>query len=372
MKKNLLLFFLTAVLLLSSLSLTGCTFVPSVETETITRITLSVGAEIELMVNYENRVITASALDPRALVLISGEELTDITPDKAAERFTKLAAEAGFTTKDSPAPVKLSVSGKSDYVDIITELITKKVKKVLKKNDISASFDIEQPKSVEELSEILAGAGYISAETLSEMNEGDLYYALTWRRKEAASLHLKEFGFLYYFDKEIASTTAIFDKKLNMIGEMGDAQIDTYTSYGNAVNSYKFKAAALLDFLYTSYISADSEYRQLLGDICRAEVIKDDALYAEALGKLEQCNADILSEFEEYEEAMLAARENVHEVENNFPAEVTSAYKQVALKYVNEVSEIMKEYITDYEEKNKADIDAIGTALQNAKSELMK
>ena len=120
MKKTLILILALA---LAIVSLASCTYVPTVDSDVITMITIDAGASVELMVNPKNNVSVATPLNDEAAIIMYGEDLTNQKPDEAAAKFVSLAAKAGFLAEGT---VKLSVTGSSDYVEVITELITKK------------------------------------------------------------------------------------------------------------------------------------------------------------------------------------------------------------------------------------------------------
>ena len=145
MKKTLVLIL---VLALAVASLASCTYVPTVDADIITMITIDAGASVELMVNPKNNVSVATPLNDQASIIMSGEDLTNRKPDEAAAKFVSLAAKAGFLAEGT---VKLSVTGDSDYAEVITELITKKSVKAMKKEGIKGKVEMVDPISEAEL-----------------------------------------------------------------------------------------------------------------------------------------------------------------------------------------------------------------------------
>ena len=107
MKKKLVILFLSTILILSALP--ACTYVPTVDADVITMITVDADAKVEFMVNPKNTVVSATPLNDIASIIMVGESLTGIKPEEAAAEFISLALNAGLLSEDGLKNVKISV-----------------------------------------------------------------------------------------------------------------------------------------------------------------------------------------------------------------------------------------------------------------------
>ncbi len=336
MKNKLIILLVSTILILSAL--TSCTYIPKVSLDTVTRITLDAGAAVEFMVNRENDVVAATALNDQASVLLVNEDFLKISPDKAADKFMTLALESGF----DGSKVKLSISGESDYVDVITEMIQKKIEKRLEKFGASASIEMVEPATADELRKIFLDGNFYTEEEMSLIGEGQLIYYLARCRLETAFLPSAELKRLYYISRYCNVDIYMAEERLGVIEYIANEYPDAYAAYAEAFNMLKESAIAL---------EATAKELCLTSD-------HNEASVNEAL-------EPYYSDFDVKKNAILS-------IEEAFPKEVTTALRKASYDIQTTLMAKRNNFPSAFKEKYRGEIDAVINELSDKKNDLIK
>ena len=120
MKRKILCAFLVCAMLASSLVLVSCGGNRPTE-GTVTRMTVDINPSVEFMIDDENKVISATALNDDGSVILVGEAFVGKTPEEAVELMLTVATETGYLVKGNVQAtdnaVKISVTGDTKYVE---------------------------------------------------------------------------------------------------------------------------------------------------------------------------------------------------------------------------------------------------------------
>ena len=356
-------------------SLSSCTYIPTVASDVITMITIDADARVEFMVNPENKVVSATPLNDIAAIIIFGEDFKGKKPDEAAADFISISAKAGLI---SELPVKLSVSGESDYVDVITEMISKKIVKSMKKAGIKGSVEMVEPMTRDELLALCLENGYIDQENLDNISYNRLVYTLATKRVSSRDFFTEEMKFLYntlgglYYDTCIKSET-LTDLSLKQ-SEAGEI----YAAYSSAVSSYKTALEEFEQFYVSSYFSENSEYQKALGTMRDAkEAVLNGSGSAEALQKATADLSEIISSIKNETNERLSdiklKLSEINELEKTFEDNDTVSIhlKQTYLVRIARVKEKTQSFTADFNTKFEKELTFIKNSLSARKDNLL-
>lgn len=330
MKNKLIILLLATVLILSAF--TSCTYIPKVSYNTVTRITLEAGASVEFIVNRENDVVAVTPLNDEACVLLINEDLLKIAPDKAADKFMTLVLKSGFNGDK----VKLSISGESDYVDVITEMIQKKIQKRLKKFSVNASIEMVEPATVFQLRDIMLDDKLYNELEMSIIGDSELIYYLALSRQETAALPSLPLKKLYYAAKELNVEIYTAEGKLGVLETIKTEYPEAYEVYNEAFNMLKESAAALENAAKELYLGNSTE--------------AIDSYY---------------SDFEAKKVALTS-------IEEAFQKEVTVAIRKAYYETQTALISKRNSFPFTFKEKYQSEIDATTSELVARKNELIK
>lgn len=373
MKKIFIPILLALVLIISALPLTSCTYVPSVPETTVTRIIIDAEAEVELIVNFKNNVATVTPLNEIAEILLSGETLINMTPDKTAAEIAKLIGKSGLLYTDKTETVRLSISGDpdSDYVEVITKMIEKKLTKTFKKYDVTIKIEHFEPATDDELKALLMDEKLYSEKMIDEYVRTEKNFALALARIESAALPTSVFKYMYFSNLERAGIIFQKDQIAVMIKELGDAHAETLAAYENAIAEMKKASDAIDSFIYDSYLSADCDYITNLEALYDMILFRSADAYDMAKEMLDITDENIKNELSAYYTAFEEANAAVIEIENNFDQEIVVKYRNVGIDIQNKVSEYEDGAKDRFNEKYASELSAARDALNNVKTQLI-
>ena len=330
MKRKIIILFIAALLLAATL--TSCTYVPKVSYDTVTRITLDAGVSVELIVNRENNVVAVTPLNDMACALLINEDLLMTSPDKAIDKIMTLILKGGFDGDK----VLLSISGNSDYVDVITDMIEKKIEKRLKKFKLDATVEIIEPMEADDLRAICLDGHFYTEDEMSMLGDGELIYYLALRRKEGAFLPSLELKSFYFISKECYSEIYFVEGKLGSVETVKDEHPEDYAAYASAFEALKASALALEEAARALY--------------------------------LEEANIDLTP----YYSDLKAKKEAITSLEEGFGKEVTYAIRSAYTKTQPELAEKKARFQQTFYDMYKSEIEEATNALTEMKNELTK
>lgn len=329
--KRKIIILLIAVLLLAS-ALTSCTYVPKVSLDTITRITLDAGASVELIVNRENNVVAVTPLNELASALLINEDLLKIAPDKAIDKIMNLALKSGF----SGDKVLLSISGKSDYVDVITGMIEKKINKNLKKFKLDATIEHVEPATAAELRELFESTRLYTEDEMLGIGDDALTYYIALGRQETAFLPSSELKNFYYVSKECHMAIYTSEVKIEILETVKEDYPDAYDAYVGAFDMLKESALALEAAARELYLEA-------------SDVALDD-----------------------YYSDLEAKQIAINSIEAAFERDVTIAIRSAVYQTQTTLIEKRSTFPKTFYEMYKSEVEAVKNALAEKKNELIK
>lgn len=335
MKKRILCLSMVIVLILSASVLVSCESAAP-EEGTVTRLTVDINPSIELMVDDEGLVVSATALNDDGSILIAGEALVGKTPEEAVELVVSLAAETGYLVQGNVEvadnTVKISVSGDSKYAEQLRKAVEKKAEAVLEKFDIDGKIERAEALETEALRRMALETGLYTEEQLAAMTDEQLCEVIAMGRIETALLLTEDMRRAYYAAREYEISFAESQATAKIIEGMGGVYSLTYGVYKAALDVYSAAIAELEELRYELLVSPESEYQKSLAELRDAKV---------ELLKQKTYTASLDVNGEEYASASVTLQ--LDEEKYDRALEVYEAHGQRANEAIDKVLERMKQ-----------------------------
>ena len=224
------------------------------EEGTITRMTVDINPSVEFMIDDENMVVSATALNDDGSILLAGEAFVGKTPEEAVELVVSLAAETGYLVKGNVEAdentVKISVSGDTKYAEQLAAEAEAKAQDVLKSFDIEGKVQQMEALNTEALRAVAASTSLYTEEELAAMDDKQLYAVIAEGRIETALLITEEMREAYYTAKEYKISFAESEEVARIIGEMGGLYKLVHVTYKTALDAYSSAITTLDEFRY--------------------------------------------------------------------------------------------------------------------------
>ena len=258
------------------------------EEGTLTRMTVDINPSVEFMVDDENKVVSATALNDDGSILIAGEAFVGKTPEDAVELVVSLAAETGYLVKGNVEAdentVKISVSGDTKYAEQLAKDMEATAKDVLKSFDIEGKVEQVKALNTEALRAVALSTSLYTEEELAAMDDKQLYAVIAEGRIETALLITEEMRQAYYAAKEYKISFAESEEVSKIIGELGGAYKLIQMTYKTALDTYSAAITALDEFRYETLVSPESEYQKSLAALREAKTeLLEQKTYAASL-----------------------------------------------------------------------------------------
>ena len=374
MKSKILILILALVMAVSAL--TSCTYVPSIEDGSLTLITVDAGVKMEFVVNANNSVIAATPLDDTAAILLSGETLSGMSPDKSVAEFVALAAKAKLI---EGGLVQFSITGASDYTEVMTKLITKKSLKSMKKAGIEGRVEVVAPMNDAELRNLCLEKKYIYEEDSSNYTYNDLIYALAIRRVGYIDFPSEELIYLYEIFDETYYNSIVKGETLKDVETKKDAAPNTFVAYQAAVSAYTSLTADVKAFFVEYYFAEDSDYQITLAAMrdAREAMINgtgSKAAYENAEKAFNEAATIARNEVETYRKKLDIAYESIETVESTFidqnelELHLRQTYKDRYARVKSALENVNKDFRAEFE----AEIALVTKELAARKQNLIK
>lgn len=369
---------------------------------TYTRMTVDINPSVEFMVDDQNKVVSATALNDDGSILIAGEAFVGKTPEEAVEMVVSLANDTGYLVKGSVEvgdnTVKISISGNSEYADYLRDKIDENVQDFLKKHDIEGKVERLEAKALDAMRNQVVADGLFTEEEVAEMDEQQLYRALAAGRVETALLLTEELRQTYYRAREYKISFAEREATVKIIDGMGNAYLLMRTAYSTALDAYSQTIVKLDDLRYELLISPESEYQKSLAALrdAKEELLKEknyvaslevgSELYLSATATLKISEEDYnraLAAYEKLGEQANAAMESLItlmrsgeqaliELENKFPEEIKTKLTENAKELEDAANRAKDSFFAEFEAAHKDDIQSITDALVAKKQQLIE
>lgn len=389
------------VLVLTFACALGFTSCKKEEKGEMSRVTVDINPSIELIVDEEQKVVAASALNDDGAIIISGEAIVGKTVEDAVKLIVSVSTETGYLVKGeieaSPNTVKISVSGDSEYAKKLNDKLIESTDKFLEDSGIKAHAEKANAMAIEDLRKLVVNNSTYIEEEVAKMSEEDLIKALAVGRIETAQLVSEEMKKLYFEAKAYEISFAEREETAKIIKELGSVYAFLYDSYSDAVTKYREVIDQVEQAKYDALISPDSLYQQTLASMREAKVkyLEQKSFVASLEVGDTRLNVEIKNlealktRYEELEEAYVEAGNKAIEgfdkvigylkqAEELFNTiEKTLSTKDVEQELTNKAVEIEKamnqvknNYFETFEKAHSEDIKKIDQALADKKAEL--
>ena len=277
MKRRALCLLMAVLMLLSApLLLVSCFGEAKPEVGTVTRMTVDINPSVEFMVDDQNKVVSVTAMNDDAAILIVGENFVGKTPEEAVELMLTVAKDTGYLVEGnveaSENAVKISVSGDTKYAEQLLADVEKTTTEALASLNISGTVEKVAALGTEALRSLaLTTTVYTEAE-LATMNDARLYTVIAEGRAESAKLLTEEMRSAYYAAKEHEISFAESEEVAKVIESLGGFYAIVHSSYKSALDSYSAAITQLDTLRYDLLISPESEYQRSLVALREAKV----------------------------------------------------------------------------------------------------
>ncbi len=402
MKKKLASLMLATVLCTGLvMPLSGCLQNDGAEGET-TRMTVNINPSIELMVDGENKVISATALNDDGSVILAGEAMVGKTSEEAVELIVSISCEAGYLVQGNVTAdentVSVSVSGNAQAAAALYEKAAEKVQSALDKAGVTGKVERAQALALEELRKIAAECCDYTEEELNAMTEEELCRAIAVSRLETATLPTEALREAYYKAKDYEISFAEREETAKVIQAMGGLHTLVYNGYKAVLDVYGTAIDNLDQLRYDLLVSPDSAYQKSLASLraAKADLLKQKQIvasldvngteYASAVITLqlsEEAYEKALALYEQLGESANAALESavaalrgyeaqLAALEENFSKDVQAELTAKAQELEDALNERKNAFLDDFAAKHKDDIDKAEAELIARKQALIE
>ena len=184
-----------------------------------TRMTVDINPSVELMVDKDNKVVSVTALNDDAAIILQGTAFVGKTSDEAVKGVVEVATETGYIVKGEVEVgennVKISVSGDTKWAKDLYKDAEKKVNEYLESSGIKAKVERVDALKTEALKQLAKHNSTYTEEEIAGMNDEQLLNVIAIGRVETAQLVSEEVRQAYFEAKEyeisLATSTATKD-----------------------------------------------------------------------------------------------------------------------------------------------------------------
>lgn len=345
------------LLLLSTLTFTGCKKTKKEETV----MNISCNPSVEFILDKDNKVVSATALNEDGNVILVGEVFVGLTADEAAKLFVKISTETGFIVEGSASnnEVKVSISGDSSKANQIYDDVKSTVSKYLKDNNINVNLKNIDAPTLDELKALVKETyPTIKDDVLNSLNESELINYLKEVRiqtKDFFSQGLKD-AFVAMKDYEIEF--AKDEKTLEVINTLDSAYSLVISQYSSAVKRLNDAKASLEKIRKEYLLDETSTYQVKLKELTDA---KDELLKAK--NELANMEEGLLKQAKAVEVSSLETAYSLKETAYNTYYNSVNISLDSAILLINSA-------ITSLETIKESMPEEIKTALQNKANEI--
>ena len=352
------------------------------------------------MVDDQNKVVSATALNDDGSVLIAGEALVGMQAEDAAELIVSLATETGYLVKGkvsaSENEVKISVSGDSKYAEKLLEKTEAKIGEFMEEHDIKGKIEKVEAAKLEALREIALSTSLYTEEEINAMSEEDLYKVISAGRIETALLLTEEMREAYYNAKEYKISFTEREETAKVIEAMGGVYTLVHMTYKTALEAYSKTIAAIDEFRYETLVSPESEYQKSLAklrekktefltqknyvaklevngeeyEIANITLQATEEDYEKALAAYEKLGEEANAALESLIAAMREGEKALISLEEKFSDDIKAELTAKAADIEANLNAAKDQFFADFEEEHKDDIKAMEAELKAQKEAL--
>jgi len=396
--KKLICLILSTIMLLSVFPLSAC---GDEETNAaMTRVTVDINPSIELMVDKDNKVVSATALNDDGSVLLVGEAVVGKTPEEATELIISLATDTGYLVKGNVEAtentVKISVSGDGKYAEKLYNKLSDKAQANLERLDIEGKVEKAEALKTEALRSLALKTSIYTEEELEKMTDEQLYAVIAEGRVETALMLTEEMRKAYFEAKSHEISFAESEATAKVIEGMGVAYRLVYGAYSAALDVYSGAIESLNTLRYETLVSPESAYQKSLtalrnakSDLLKARSYRaslevngeeyasasitlqaSEQAYNNALTAYENLGAQLNASLEATINALKKGEQALRSIEESFDEQIEETLKQKATELETTLNQKKAEFFAKFEEAHGDDLDKVEAELLSYKQAL--
>lgn len=380
-----------------------CSFGGCAKAAENTRMTVDINPSVELMVDADNKVVSVTALNDDAAVILQGTAYVGKTSEEAVQAVVQVATETGYIVKGEISAddnkVEISVSGDTKWAKDLYKNAEKKVNKFFEENGITATVARAEALKTDALKELAKKNSVYSEEEIDAMNDEQLLKVIAIGRIETAQLISEDMREAYFAAKENEISFATGKAAKDIVMAMNETYKVLYAGYGVALEAYSQTINALDDMRYDLLVSPDSSYQKLLTQMRekKAEILKQRSVVVKAkagdvtvtveaatgdLTALEQAYDALVKQLENAGneanktlESLTLAMKNgekaLKDFQSKLPAEITEQLNAKANEIDDAANKAKDDFFATFEAAHKEDIEKANAALKAAKQDLI-
>ena len=370
--------------------------------DNVSRMTIDINPSVEFIVDSENKVVTATALNDDGAVILAGETFVGMTSEEAAALVVSIATDQGYLVKGSAEvgknEIKISVTGDEAVAKDLYNKVSAKIEKFVKSHELEAAVVKAEALGHEALAQmaahVTAGLEY---EDALEMSDEELLRLIKLSRIETAELVSAEMRERYYQFRDYKLCLAESEAVLEIIGTADEKYKQFVDDYRKAIEALENALDALTKAQNEYLFSEDSNYQKTLKAVLEAKAeYQEKRAEAESLADGTEKAAMLLmvrhmeeslklteKALETYYAVANAAIESaksllntaisaMKEKEKEFPEEIKSTLTAKAAEIDTKVNESKATFCDEFEKAHKDDIEAYDKMIADLKEKYSK
>lgn len=368
-----------------------------------TRMTVDINPSVELMVDADNKVVSVTALNDDAAVILQGTAFVGKTSDEAVQAVVQVATETGYIVKGEVSAdenkVEITVSGDTAWAKDLYKDAEKKVNEFFKESGIAGTIERAEALKSDALKQLAKKNSVYGEDEIAQMSDEQLLKVIAVGRIETAQLVSEDMREAYFAAKEYEISLATSTAAKDVVMAMNDTYKVLYAGFAAAINVYAQAIEALDDMRYTLFVSPDSSYQQLLvqmrekkGEILKQRKIVIKAQAGSSSVTVEAATGDLTALQQAYDalaqqlenagkaandalQNLITAMKNgesaLKDAQSKLPEDITAQLNAKASEIDAAANEAKDGFFAAFEAAHKADIQKANAALEEAKQKLI-
>lgn len=369
-----------------------------------TRMTVEINPSVELMVDKNNKVVSVTALNDDAAVILQGTAFVDKTSEEAVKGIVEVATETGYIVKSEVEAgdneIEITVSGDTKWAKDLYKNAEKKAKEYLDESGITATIERADALKTEGLKELAKHNSTYTEEEIAAMNDEQLLNVIALGRVETAQLISEEMRQAYFSAKQHRISFAESTATKDIVYAMNSAYVALYLGYGMAIDKYSAVIKELDNARYNALVSPDSAYQTLLTQLRekKVEILAQKQLIIKI--NADESSAEIivatkdLTEYEEQYDALVKKVEDAGKEANDrlislierlqqgekalkdeqakFSEDITNELNAKAGEIEAKANAAKDNFFNEFEAAHKADFEEMNKTLAATKAKLIE
>ncbi len=269
MKKSIVTAIAVLSVVASSVSLTSC---KGKETKNDSAVmTVDINPSVEFVLDENNKVVSATALNDDGAVILSGEVFVGLSAEETAKKVVSVSIETGYISKDDAKNITLTLT--STDADKIYKSVSEKVNDFVKSKGIDSAIKQGKALTDKELKNLLlASDPTLTEEDVKDLTTEELVQKIGEARKEYMLLATNELREAYMNFKTSKITIAEKQETEALIESLGNAYADALSTYHTALEQIDTATKTLNDTYNAYFFDEGSAYQQAVAQVKTARV----------------------------------------------------------------------------------------------------